>query len=129
MLMKRIIIFFLLAFALMSNASAQQTQRQKVIQMAAVRIAGQLEIEGADKDAFISLYRNYKKESGEIMKAQPAPCNDAETAAEARILGDFEKSEKILSLRKAYYYKFREFLSPSQIQKMYDLERAMISSR
>lgn len=127
--MKRIIIFFLLAFAVISDASAQQTQRQKAIHMAAVRIAEQLEVEGSDKDAFISLYQNYKKESGEIMKTLPAASDDRETAAEARILSDFEKSEKILSLRKAYYFKFREILSPSQIQKMYDLERAMLSSR
>jgi len=124
--MKRIIILLLLLFSVGSSSFAQLSQRQKMIHMAAVRIAEQIEVKTGDKDAFISLYQNYKKESGEIMKAQPVATEGAEAAAEAKILSDFDKSEKLLSLRKAYYYKFREFLSPVQIQKMYDLERAMI---
>lgn len=97
-----------------------------MIHMAAVRIAEQIEVKTGDKDAFISLYQNYKKESGEIMKALPVATEGVEAATEAKILSDFDKSEKLLSLRKAYYYKFRKFLSPVQIQKMYDLEKAMI---
>lgn len=125
--MKRAIILLLLTFAAVSNAFAQPTQRQKMIHMAAVRIAGQIGIGGSDKDAFISLYQNYKKESGEILKIQPESYDDVEKAAETRILSDFDKSERLLHLRESYYSKFRKILSPTQIQKMYDLERAAIS--
>ena len=51
--------------------------------------------------------------------------DDEEQAAEAKILRDFDKSEKLLNLRKSYYKKFRAILSPTQIQKMYDAERAL----
>lgn len=122
--MKRIIILFLFSFLVGINTFAQPTQRQKMIHMAAVRIADQIEVKAEDKEAFITLYQSYKKESAGIMKIQPAPVEDSEAAAEAKILSDFEKSQKILSLRKAYYSKFRTILSPSQIQKMYDVERA-----
>ena len=128
--MKRIII--LLLFAASFNSFAQPTQRQKMIHMAAVRIAEQIEVKEADKETFISLYQNYKKESGEIMKARPLAAGGAEAAeeaaAEAKILSDFDKSGKLLLLRKSYYFKFRAIISPLQIQKMYDLERAMIAS-
>lgn len=48
---------------------------------------------------------------------------NTEDDIEAKISADFEKSEKILSLRKAYYEKFRTILTPSQIQAMYDIEK------
>lgn len=97
--------------------------------MAAVRIADRLEIGDSDRDAFIALYQNYKRECGAIMGVRPQEDADKESSAEAKILSDFDKSEKILALRKAYYFKFREIIPPSSIQRMYDLERSAISSK
>lgn len=91
--------------------------------MAAVRMAEQLDVKASDKETFVSLYQSYKRESGEIMKIQPQSNSDPEAAIEAKILSDFDKSEKLLTLRKSYYPKFRAILSPSQIQKMYEAER------
>ena len=127
--MKRIILLFSLFLAVSLSCLAQPSQRQKSIHLAAVRIAEQIAVPNADRDAFISLYQNYKKESADIMKIAPAASNDPEGAAEAKILSDFEKSEKLLALRKAYYAKFREILSPTQIQSMYDAERASAGSK
>ena len=35
----------------------------------------------------------------------------------------FPTSDKILTLRENYYKKYRKFLSPKQIQRVYDLEK------
>lgn len=124
--MKKTIILTIIALLAGFNAVAQPSQRQKMIHMAAVRIAEQLNLGGAEKETFISLYQEYKRESGEIMKVQPAAAEDAEDAAEQKILSDFEKSEKLLNLRKTYYFRFRQILSPTQIQKMYDISGKVI---
>ena len=111
------------------SAYAQSSQRQKMIHMAAVRIAETIQVPESEKDAFISLYQNYKKESAVIMSAVQQQSGDAEKDTEAKILGDFEKSSKLLELRKRYYHEFRRILSPSQIQKMYDAEYAAAVSK
>ena len=115
----------LILFSLLISfcATAQSSQRQKMIHMAAVRIAEQIEVPEQNREAFITLYQKYKGESSEIVKVRPRDGEDPEKTVELKILDDFEKSRKILSLREAYYFKFREVLTPSQIQKMYDLER------
>lgn len=104
--------------------TAQPSQRQKMIHMAAVRIAEQIDVPEQSREAFITLYQRYKGESSEIVRAHPQEDENPEKSAELKILDDFAKSEKILALRKEYYFKFREILTPSKIQKMYDLERA-----
>lgn len=111
------------------SAYAQPSQRQKMIHMAAVRIAEIIQVPESEKDAFISLYQNYKKESAVIMSAVQQQSGDAEKDTEAKILSDFEKSSKLLELRKRYYHEFRRILSPSQIQKMYDAEYAAAVSK
>ena len=127
--MKRIITLIIFTLLLGINSYAQPQKQQKMIHMAAVRVARQLEIDDSDRKAFIALYQNYKKECGHIMKAQPAAGKDSESSTELKILSDFDKSEKLLALRKEYYFKFREILSPSSIQKMYDIERTAVPSR
>jgi len=104
-------------------ASAQNSQRQKMIHMAALRIADEIGVAEADRPAFISMYQDYKKETALIMSENPSPSANSEEAAEKKILLDFEKSGKILQLRKDYYFKFKGILTPLQIQKMYDAER------
>lgn len=116
-----ILISLLISFL----AAAQPSQRQKMVHMAAVRIADQIEVPGSSREAFITLYQRYKGESFEIVKAAPPTDADPEISAELKILDDFEKSRKILSLRKEYYFKFREILTATQIQKMYDLEKTV----
>lgn len=121
--MKKTLILFL-ALIISLCTDAQPSQRQKMIHMAAVRIAEQIEVPESSREKFIALYQEYKGESLEIVKAKAPSDDDPETSVELKILDDFEKSQKILSLRKAYFFKFREILTASRIQRMYDLERA-----
>ena len=125
--MKKTVLIFLL-FCCCAAAFAQSTQRQKAIHMAALRIAEQIGVTGAEKEAFITTYQAYKKETAEISKIQPPRDKEGEDAAEAKILSDFDKSERLLALRRNYYARFRSLLKPSQIQKMYDMERGWATS-
>ncbi|MBQ0080873.1 MAG: hypothetical protein KBS95_04930 [Alistipes sp.] len=127
--MKRIVILILFAFALSENAFAQPTLAQKMIHRAAIIIADKIGVGESDKETFMSMYQSYRKERLDIMRIHPQAMDDIEKATEAKILSDFEKSDKLLQLRKLYYTKFRTFLSPTQIQKMYDAEKNAESNR
>jgi len=105
------------------------TERMKAIHMAAVRIADRIGVQEPVRSEFIQLYQAFKKESAAVMSVRPSATGNTEDDIEAKIYLDFEKSENILSLRKAYYEKFRALLSPSQIQAMYDMEKEFNARR
>lgn len=109
--------------------NAQNSQRQKVIHMAAVRIAGQIGVAESDTELFIRTYQAYKKETSAILSEVAAESGTAEQDIENKILGDFGKSLRLLELRESYYHSFRAFLRPSQIQMMYDIEKAAVREK
>ena len=123
--MKKFIIAvsILLCGCLVCARAQTTTERMKAIHMAAVRIADRIGVREPERAAFIQLYQSFKKESAAVLSVQPPVTGNTENDAEAKIIADFEKSEKILSLRKTYYQKFRAILSPSQVQAMYDIEK------
>lgn len=122
--MKKILILMTLLAGFILTAQAQvHTQRMKAIHMAAVRIADSIGVQEPERTAFVQIYQEFKKESAAIVAEKPDGTGDAEKDVEAKIYSDFEKSEKILALRKSYYEKFRAILLPSQIQAMYELEK------
>lgn len=127
--MKKLLIFLLLLCIPIGVAFAQSTQAQKKIHMAAERISAKIGVDKADKEAFVSIYKAYKKEMSEVRDIKPAISGESEEAIEAKIRCDFVKSEIILEIRKKYYDKFRTILRPSQIQQMYDIEREWASSQ
>jgi len=121
--MKR--FFTLLVFLCLSLVfvRAQSTPKQQRLHMAAERIGAQIGVADDDRDTFISLYQAYKKEMAGISAIRPEPADGEEAAVEAKIRCDFLKSAKILEVREKYYNRFRTVLRPSQIQKMYNIER------
>ena len=125
--MKKLLIIVLSVLCVSLTCAQAQTRpvtgRMKAIHMAAVRIADRIGVQEPERSEFIQLYQAFKKESAAVLSVTPAATGDTEGDIEAKIYSDFEKSEKILSLRKAYYEKFRAILSPSQIQAMYDAEK------
>ena len=121
--MRRFLILSLFLFMAIGSAYAQSTDAQKRIRMAAERICAKIDVDKAHKEAFISIYQSYKKDMSSVRNIKPSVTGDSEQAVEAKIRCDFVKSEKILEIRKNYYEQFRTILRPSQIQKMYDIER------
>lgn len=122
--MKKYLIVLCCLCGILAVSFAQvPSERMKAIHMAAVRIADRIGVEEPARSEFIQLYQEFKKESAAVLTVKPAATGNTENDIEAKIYADFEKSEKILSLRKAYYEKFRTILTPSQIQAMYDIEK------
>ena len=58
------------------------------------------------------------------MSGQDRP--DPEKKVDKAIRARFEHSGKLLEIREKYYEEYSTFLSPKQIQKVYDIERRMM---
>lgn len=121
--MKKIILLSL-ALAAVIPAFAQKKQSERVLHINALQMAENIGVKEADEEAFVALFQAYKKELAGITRAKSDTKLEGEDAIEAKILADFDKSERILAVRKAYYPRFRAILQPSQIQKMYYLDRS-----
>lgn len=122
--MRKYIIILAFLFGLLAPSMAQNpSRRMKAVHMAAVKIAERIGVQESKQAEFVQIYQEFKKESAAVLSDKPTVTGNEENDIEAKILSDFDKSEKILSLRKAYYKKFRSILSPSQIQAMYTIEK------
>lgn len=127
----RIMTFvFAAALALGASAANQPTsgkQRQSREQLAVAQarhIAHEIALEGETAEKFVDTYCQCQKEIWELAPrrqkgdaAQPSP--------EQQIQQRFERSQKILDIRQKYYKKYSTFLTQSQIQRVYELEKKM----
>ncbi len=99
------------------------------------RLIGELALDDATAEQFKTVYTNYMEEMGAIrdemkpempendgeMTEAPAPKpapTDAEV--EAAIKARFTQGRKMIDVSEKYYEEFSKFLSPKQIQKVYD---------
>ena len=78
---------------------------------------------------FTELYRAYTKRMHAIRvqyhKDPPQPGTTlSDSELEKRILDNFAQSRSILNVREEYYRKFRTILSPSQINTIFEDEKA-----
>ena len=46
--------------------------------------------------------------------------------AQADIEARFSRSEKVLAIRKKYYKEYRRFLTPKEIERVYELEKQLM---
>ena len=120
----------MVAFSTAVSAQGDQTQDKKKcrIQMAeaqAKQIAHELALDDATKQKFIETFCDYQKEVWALCpqgnKQKKVDMTDAEV--EKDIKYRFEHRQKILNLRQDYYKKYSKFLTPKQIQRVYELER------
>lgn len=130
--MKKILVTILLSLVGMcSQISAQSVSRnqrisrEELAELQAKHIAQDLALDDKTSEQFIATFCQYKKEIwalGPRLKRGKAS-TDAET--EQAIKRRFEMSEKILEIRQKYYKQYSDFLTQSQIQRMYELEKFM----
>ena len=92
----------------------KRISHEQMSKMKAERFAGELGLD--DKTA--ALFKDGKDNNSE-KKEWKAPTDEE---VEKMIKGRFTQSRKMLDLREKYYDVFRKFLSPKQIQKVYDME-------
>lgn len=109
----------------------QKPTPEQIADRQAANMANELMLSDKEAEAFIPVYKAYKMEIRSINQqyrpakkskeemAQPLTDNEVKEQLEK----NFEKSQKVLDARKAYYQKFLNVLSPKQIKKMYELEK------
>lgn len=89
-------------------------------------IIKQLEITEDKQDSFTELYTQYTTEIKKLRpKHERGEGKPTDEMIEQQILDSFEMTEKSTALKKEYYPRFRELLTPEQILRMYSIERQM----
>ena len=105
----------------------QRMSREQMAEMQAKHIARQLALDDATSQKFTETFSAYQKEvwalrpQGKQHGKKKADMTDAEV--EKSIQDQFDHSQKILTLRQEYYKKYSKFLTPKQIQRVYELEK------
>lgn len=143
--MKFIGLFLVLMCLGIHNMSGQSPQfrpegrkritHEQLSKMKADRLAEELALDDQTAAKFKETYIQYMNEINQLWKKQfpKKPDFDQEGQPEKKerkilsddevekmIKGRFEQSRKMLDIREKYYDIFRKFLSPKQIQKVYD---------
>lgn len=109
------------------KSKKQRMSREQMAEMQAKHIARQLALDDATSQKFIETFSAYQKEvwalrpQGKQHGKKKSEMTDAEV--EKSIKDQFDHSQKILTLRQNYYKKYSKFLTPKQIQRVYELEK------
>lgn len=134
--MKNIIRFFVLTVTMVTfcvSTYAQKNDRQRITreQLAKAQahfIADKMEMNDTTTKQFVETFCQFQKD---IWVLGPRPKRDSshlsDKEAEQAMNERFAHSQKILDLRKKYYLKYSEFLTPKQIERVYELERRMMN--
>ena len=134
--MKNIIKVVVLIVAMMaSNANLysqkveqQRITREQLAETQAQFIANEMAMDDETTRQFVETFCQFQKEIwalGPRPKREKSHLSDKE--AEQAMNERFAHSQKILDLRKKYYLKYSKFLTPTQIEKVYVLERRMMN--
>lgn len=99
-----------------------QEQMQK---MQCNQLINALALDDAETAKFKPVYTKYMEEMRAVRDMNPRAPRSTLTDAEVEqvIKARFAQSRKMLDIREKYYNEFRKFLSPKQIQKMYNIEK------
>lgn len=134
--MNRILRILFLVITIISfgvNAYAQKDSRQRLTreQLAEAQakyISKEMAMDNKTAENFIKIFCQFQKD---VWALGPRPkrisSHLSEKEAEQAMHERFAHSQKILNLRKKYYLKYSKFLTPSQIERVYELERIMMN--
>jgi len=130
----RKILFFITALLLAFPLTAQQpaSNRQQGKQYIAQQISQYVSLFSLNEQQaqqFDALYKAYNKKMRavhDLYQKEPVAEGTAltEDQVEQRILDNFAQSRAILDVREQYYKQFRQILTPSQINKIFEDEKA-----
>lgn len=117
----------------LSELNAQQNNKQRMTrdelaEVQAKHIASELAFDDPTTLRFIETYKNYQKEIWNLgPRAKKKNRIDSQTSTEqdlqVELNARFEKSQKILDIRKKYYNEYSKFLTQKQIQRVYEIEK------
>lgn len=130
----RKILFFITTLLLTLPLAAQQpaSNRQQGKQYIAQQISQYVSLFSLNEQQaqqFDALYKAYNKKMRavhDLYQKEPVAEGTAltEEQVEQRILDNFAQSRAILDVREQYYKQFRQILTPSQINKIFEDEKA-----
>ena len=110
------------------KSDRQRMTREQLAEFQAEYIAKELEMDDMTTQQFIKTFCQFQKD---IWALGPRPKRDSshlsDKEAEQAMNERFTHSQKILDLRKRYYLKYSKFLTPKQIERVYELERKMMN--
>ena len=107
----------------------QRISREQLAETQARHIAQQLAFDDETTAKFVDTYSRCQKEVWSLAPrkrvGKGASKNDRET--EEAIEERFDRSQKLLDIRKKYYKEYSKFLTPKQIQRVYSIEKNMMT--
>lgn len=110
------------------KSEQQRMTREQLAETQAQFIANEMAMDEKTAQQFVETFCQFQKEIWTLAprpKREKAHLSDKE--AEQAMNERFAHSQKILDLRKKYYLKYSKFLTPTQIEKVYVLERRMMN--
>lgn len=129
----KVVVLALVMIVSHVNTYAQKSEQQRMTreQLAEIQaqfIANEMAMDNKTTQQFVETFCQFQKEIwalGPRPKREKAHLSDKE--AEQAMNERFAHIQKILDLRKKYYLKYSKFLTPTQIEKVYVLERRMMN--
>ena len=129
--MKNLIRFCMLAVVMMTvsvNTFAQKAERRQEgakpsAEGRAQQIAKEIALDDATTKKFVEVYSQYKNEMrtlGSRSQQGRGTRSDAETKQAMK--ENLDREQKVLDLRKKYHEEFSKFLTPKQLEKVYELD-------
>ncbi len=110
------------------KSDKQRMSREQLAEVQARHIAQQLAFDDETTAKFVDTYSRCQKEIWTLapLKKGVRGAAKTDTETEEAIESRFERSQKLLDIRKKYYKEYSEFLTPKQIQRVYSLEKSMM---
>ena len=114
-----------------ADKKQQREKREQLAERQARYISKSLGLDDKQDERFVETYCRAQKEVWDLntkassanRKARMRVRTDAETDKDMR--ERFDRSQKLLDIREKYYNEYSKFLSPKQIQRVYELEKNM----
>ena len=112
--------------------SRKRMTMEQMVDMQSRKIIGELGLDDKTAARFTEVYKKYMTELNdlrkeympkrpeEIEKEKKAPFMPTDAEVDKMMRDRFKQSRKMLDIREKYYDEFRKFLSPKQVQKIYD---------
>lgn len=114
----------LMSMTLSAQPNGKKISREELAVKQAEHISTELAFDDATSKKFQETYCNFQKELWALGPSLGK--QQSENPSEEEMKLRFERSQKILDLRKKYYAIYSTFLSQKQISRVYEIERDMM---
>jgi len=130
--MKRMLFVMMALMLMLGTLSAQQPSGQngkERLEQQVRHYTAAFSLNDAQAQQFGALYKAYNKKMRAVhdLYHQPRPAEGTtltDEQVEKRILDNFAQSRAILDVREQYYNEFRKILTPTQINRIFEDEKA-----